>query len=57
MSFRIPAKLSFRAWVKNRYDGLKKENSLLSTKLGKLDCRGEDSGFASFPRYGESHVR
>ena len=41
----------------HRYDGLKKENSLQSLKLGKLDCRGEDFGSASFPQYGDSHGR
>jgi hypothetical protein len=50
-----PNKGAQRAPVALRYDGLKKENSLLSTKLGNLDCRGEDSGSASFPQYGDSH--
>ena len=38
-----------------RYDGLKKENSLLSMKLGNLYRCGKNSAFASFPQYGESH--
>ena len=54
-SRRKPIRLA--ASVADRYDGLKKENSLLSTKLGNLIAIGEIEDLLLFPSEESNHGR